>query len=71
MGYAAPCHYPGESGASASAGPGALSSTFGVVRYPTTFFIDAQGIIQQVAQGPLTRTALETNLRKILIPTQS
>lgn len=42
------------------------SRNFGVIGLPTTFFIDADGIIQSVVWGPITSAReLETHLAKI------
>ncbi len=44
---------------------GSLERRYGVRGYPTTFFIDRQGRIQRVVEGPLSEEALAAGLAAI------
>ena len=44
---------------------GSVSRVYGVRSLPTTFFIDRDGVIRQIQNGPLTETTLAQLLRTI------
>lgn len=48
---------------------GMVTESYGVINFPTTFFIDSGGVIAAVHRGPLVQTQIEENLARI-IPNQ-
>ena len=43
-----------------------MARKYGVRAFPTTFVIDAQGVIREVVVGPLTRTAIYRQVEGLL-----
>lgn len=44
----------------------AIRDRYGVRQYPTTFFVDASGTVQEVMVGGMTEGYIETQMRKLL-----
>lgn len=45
---------------------GVVAASYGVFNFPTTFFIDPEGIVQSVHRGPMVRQQIDDHLSKII-----
>lgn len=46
----------------------AVRDRYGVRSYPTTFFVDAEGVVREIKVGGMTEGYIEANIRKLLQP---
>ena len=44
---------------------GSVSHQYNIIGYPTSFFIDSEGVIRSIAHGPLTEEEMEKRIKRL------